>query len=963
LTIESPEIAFQNHVRNYLVREHGYRLLTAKLDHSTYSLAALMAFLEASQPDTLADLRADYGDDAPREIGKALEAEASRRPLWTILREHLAVRGRTFKLFYPIPRSPDPDGTRRYQANDWAVFPHFHFGDRNEEIDLVLFLNGMPLVAVELKHEGAGQTYQHAVDQYLRRNHSHPIFQWPFLFLASDTTNVKASTNPRVADQFRWLNAELPNRSDTPGEYPVEHLYRDVLSPIQLAEAIDGFLIGVPGATPYTVFPRYHQSRMVRKIAGLTSAHFAQQGHIGQKFLVHHSAGSGKTLSMCWLADRLHSQYDQATGAKLTDTVFLLTDRRSLDKNIRDELEHFEHLKPIVGIAKKAEDLNRFLKKNTPIIVTTQQKFTYILEKLQKDAKLKHRRVVFLIDEAHRSQDSKQAAAVRKPFQAGLPDEPDDNDDPEDAIDEAIARHDRNQLFVAFTATPSRNTRALFGDSIDTYTEAQAIAEGYILDVSQSILSYKTLYHIGWRGIPENRLAEFPKGTLARVLQTMAFQDMEILQYKAEEMLTLFEAKVKGELGGNAKAMIVATSRIAGLRYFRILQEKLKERGADYQVLYAFSDFLYQDPATGKTDSITETAVNGLGNGEMIEDRFAQSGYRLMVVANKFQTGFDQPLLTGMFLDKVVVDRNAVQTVSRLNRFYPGKKNLLVVDFTNNAKNIHEAFQKYRGENPHPVQEPISTDCTDLYDQILATGFLNAEDIAKVLEIRIPRGNALLQALAVELRERLRRIYPEIADQRAFVALVERFLKSFYFLTGFFHFPKPITDAVTCFEDIAHQLVEVSGDSQLLALLKNLYVEKASVQHLGEVPNQPRGRKHGGGGPGGPGGEPPKATLDEQMDDLRERYAITEAEALLIREVTEEKQADSQLADEVFRNRQSPLHLMGPLKSRVNGEMQSAYEQRDHIEEITDPRYIGPGGIFDIMAVVVIDHHLVLAGA
>ena len=221
----------------------------------------------------------------------------------------------------------------------------------------------------------------------------------------------------------------------------------------------------------------------------------------------------------------------------------------------------------------------------------------------------------------------------------------------------------------------------MFGEPFDSYTEAEAIAEGYIVDVAASIISYKTLYNLHCHYVPSPDEEEkiYPKGIVAKALKNVAFQDDGLIQYKSEVMLRIFEEQVTPLIGGRAKAMIVTSSRVAGLRYFNIIKEKLKERGANYKVLYAFSDFTH--PETNA--EIHEHAVNELREGELIEDRFEGEDYRLMIVASKFQTGFDQPLLAGMFIDKPIVDRNAVQTVSRLNRCHEGKKDVVVVDFTN----------------------------------------------------------------------------------------------------------------------------------------------------------------------------------------------------------------------------------------------------------------------------------------
>lgn len=238
------------------------------------------------------------------------------------------------------------------------------------------------------------------------------------------------------------------------------------------------------------------------------------------------------------------------------------------------------------------------------------------------------------------------------------------------------------------------------------------------MDVAVSIISFKTLYNLHCHVVPSPDEKLYPKGVVAKALKNVAFEDDGLIQYKAEVMLRIFEENVSPLINGRAKAMIVANSRVAGSRYFEIIREKLRARNAGYKVLYAFSDFVH--PKTNA--AISEHAVNELGEGEQIEDRFEGDDYRLMIVASKFQTGFDQPLLAGMFLDKVVVDRNAVQTLSRLNRAYEGKKGVVVVDFTNNAQAILKAFAKYRKGLPFDVEEPEKEQCIRFYKEILKVG-------------------------------------------------------------------------------------------------------------------------------------------------------------------------------------------------------------------------------------------------
>ncbi len=326
-------------------------------------------------------------------------------------------------------------------------------------------------------------------------------------------------------------------------------------------------------------------------------------GDIGRKYLINHSAGSGKTLSICWLADRLHSLFKPGTNEKLVDIIFILTDRKSLDTNIREDIEKFTHLKDVVGLARKADDLPRFLKERKSIIVTTQQKFAWVLEEIREEPGIE--------EAARRVPDRRSPPLAGRPDGRGHPRAVPQGGrtgrrrrrrgrTTKSRSPRSSASTTCNQLFVAFTATPAPATVTLFGEPFDTYTEAEAIAEGYIVDVAASIISYKTLYNLHCPIVPkpdEEKL--YPKGVVAKALQNVAFQDDGLIQYKAEVMLRIFEKDVKPLIGGRAKAMIVTTSRVAGLRYFNIIKEKLKERGADYKVLYAFSDFVHPGDQRG----------------------------------------------------------------------------------------------------------------------------------------------------------------------------------------------------------------------------------------------------------------------------------------------------------------------------------------------------------------------------
>jgi type I restriction enzyme R subunit len=966
----SPELTFQKHIADFFIRHHGYALLEqAEITDTEHSIAEdhLWAFLKATQQTTLDKLAADYGTDARNEVFKALRSELQYTPLWLLLRHGLKVRGLEFRLFYPKPRSGESIANEHHGQNRITFRPHFYFGETNQEIDFVLFLNGLPIVALELKHE-KNQNVHDAVAQFARRDLTRKIFQHPFLYLAADTSDVMAATDPGREQNFRWHNTGLNNQPMAKDEYPVEFLYREVLSKEHLLEALSFFLVRVPkrdaeenrpACPAFTLFPRYHQSRMVRKVADTIQAHFTDSGDIGRKFLINHSAGSGKTLSICWLADRLHSLYKPGTGEKLVDLIFILTDRKSLDKNIKDDIENFTHLKEVIGLARKAADLPRFLTERRPIIVTTQQKFEWVLDEIKKNKELKHLRVAFLIDEAHRSQEGKMGAAIRTPFRtADAPDADLPEEDEEEKIAKIIREHDLNQLFVAFTATPAPATVTLFGEAFDTYSEAEAIAEGYIVDVAASILSFKTLYHLHCPILPkadEEKL--YPAGVVAKALKNVAYQDDGLIQYKAEVMLRIFEENVKQLIDGRAKAMIVTSSRVAGLRYFRIIQEKLKERGADYKVLYAFSDFVH--PETNAT--ISEYAVNGLNEGEQIEERFEGEDYRLMVVANKFQTGFDQPLLAGMFLDKPVVDRNAVQTVSRLNRCHEGKSDVVVVDFTNNAKEILKAFVKYRKGTPFEPGDPDEQQCVKLLAAILEAGVFSQEDADSFVKLLANGTDAQVQMVVNGLRVRFQASITDLEQRKAFVYLLGRFVKSYHFLTCFFSYPEELARFAAFAEYVGPQLIKQGSVSELMQLIRKTEVVKAAVQFMGEV--RTGGTVKLKPGKGGNSAGPPlkKVSVQDMIAQIRASFAISDEEALLIRQVTEEKTGDEEIRATVHAHRDNVVYLEETFRDRVDGMIQNRYEELSRFNELTDPKYTDQGAIFDIMAVTVIQHHLACA--
>ncbi len=967
----SPEAEklFQNHIAEFLSKQHGYAVLEQlEITDREYYFAEdhLMAFIRVTQPEPLARLESDYGSDAPMEIIRALKEQVEKVPLWVILRKGLDVRGHHFSLHGPKPRSSE-SAANRYYVENRITYKCELVIDEAKRPDIVLFLNGLPIIIIELKHEASNQNVYGAVTQFNQRNHADRIFQLPFLYIAADTSDVKVATDPRREQNFRWYNTGLENQPFTEGEYPVEYLYREVLALDSILDAISFYLVHVPkqdaaGNKPerpaFSIFPRYHQSRMVRRVAEDVLGHFSTSGKLGKKYLINHSAGSGKTLSISWLADRLHSLYKSGSDEKAVEMVFILTDRKSLDKNVRDELVNFSHLSGVIKFAKKSHQLAQFIQKRESIIVTTQQKFVRILEILEQDESLRQLRVAFLIDEAHRSQEGRMGTAIRTPFR----DQPDnegaeeDKADPAEEMAQIIRAHDYNQLFVAFTATPSNATVQLFGDAFDTYSEVEAIQEGYIVDVAASIVSYETLYHLQSPIIPTEDEKLYPAGVISKALKNVAFQDEGLIQYKAEVMLRIFDEEVRPQINGRAKAMIVVSSRLAGLSYYNILKEKLREKHEadperfNYQVLYAFSDFVHPDT----NEVIREVDVNGLGAEELIDDRFKGDDYRIIVVASKFQTGFDQPLLAGMFLDKPVYDRNAMQTVSRLNRCHDDKENVVVVDFTNNASAILNAFNKYRKGTPYETSEPDKEQCVELYKEITGYGLytdVDADEYLKLLQGEM--ADTKLQAEVVKWRGRFNAQFREMDERKAFVYLLAKFVKSFHFLACFFEYSGEIGRFAAFADFIGPQLIKEGTVSDLMKHIRKVELVKAAVKFQGvnEIKPQTVKGKSGGTGNGSP---PKKVTIGDMLEKLKEQFEISDEEALVIKEVCEEKIADPIIVGNIRSHRDDENYLRGYYKPQIRASIEASYEERALYERLVDPKYTDDGSIFDTMAYTVI---------
>lgn len=981
------ETLFQDHICAFLEGKHEYVPLNKNdVTDKEYHIIDkhLVSFITETQPEKYAFIQENYDTDTDREILKALKEELTRKTLWLIMRDGLDVKGTQVELYKPKPRSAtSPIQEENYKRNIFSFAKEYYYNAATKErIDLVIWLNGLPIIVIELKHEDEGQTCEDAIfESYLTRDLENNIYKLPFLYVASSNTEVKVATDPSSEHFFRWFNAELVNKAETKGEYPVEHLYRHALSKENITKYLEHYLVFVPAdekitedgellKTPsFTIFPRYHQLRASKSLSEDVKVHVNRNKLLGKKYLINHSAGAGKTLTIAWMADLLDSLYNN-NNEKVFDNIIILTDRRSLDKNVKRDLEKFTHLGTKINFTDDSGDLAKFLDKNRAIIVTTIHKFGHIQDKLQSNTELKNRKVAFLIDEAHRSQDGKLALKQRQFFNN---DEPDieDGDDTESEIEDKIKNlNTNNQVFVAFTATTTPKAVSFFGEPFDTYTEDEAIKEGYILDVAQNIISYETLFNLSYNSGYRPQMSDgkdFPAGIVSKALKTIAFNDDDLIQYKSEVIVKLFEEKVKDAAKGKAKAMIVASSRPAGLKYLNFIKTILEEKDAPYKVLFAFSDYI--DPVTN--EQIEEIKVNELNTKhpkKVIEDVFDLDEYRILVVANKFQTGFDQPLLTAMFLDKPVNGVNAIQTVSRLNRKHVDKEqdDILVVDFTNNSNKIFEAFNKHRKGSPFKEKEPDKNVLPELYKQIIDTEVFSEKEIEEYIKAymkaeeqarkRKSTADALLSNLNQDYRTIFKTKLPSIEEQKQYIGLLRRFTNLYYFIAQFFVHDLKVNNFIVFAEVMADTLIKKGKNSELNQLLKNIELTKGAVKFHGTKANirKVKEPKKTGVNISGGGHAPPRTTIEEALAEIEKKYEISKEDAIVIKEICEEVSKRYEIRRKITQNRNNEQYLKNNAEPKVKSEVKEEYMNRELWEKLEDPIYIQRGGIISLMGKTII---------
>lgn len=683
----------------------------------------VIAFVRASQPKAWEKLRKQYHEQTKDQFVKRLSSEIQSRGTLDVLRNGIKDSGVKFDLYYHHPSTGlNPEIQKRYLANVFSVVRQLHYSskDASKSLDLGIFLNGMPLFTAELKNPLTGQTVQNAITQYRKdRDPREPLFNLGrcLAHFAVDPELVYFTTQLKGEDTvFLPFNQGNNRGAGNPPSYlgyATAYLWEQVWARdsildlsqnfIYIVEEVNELPSGNKKKVEKVIFPRYHQLDSVRKLI----ADAGKKGP-GQRYLIQHSAGSGKSYSISWLAHQLSHLHDD-NDQRVFDSIIIVTDRRVLDQQLQTHVTAFEQVRGLVetiGNRMTSKDLARALEKGKNIIVSTIQKFPYIVEEI---GKLAGSNFAVIIDEAHSSQGGETSHQMQQVLAAGSLEEAEslESEPREDWEDRVVAAAQARGLlpnvsYFAFTATPKQKTLELFGakngageyEPFSLYSMRQAIEEGFILDVLQNYTTYKTYWNLLKKVKDDPR---FDRQKATYLLKSFVDLHEATIDKKVAIMLGHFDSQIVQKINGHAKAMIVTRSRLHAVRYKLAVDAYIREHKMPYKSLVAFSGTV-KDPSDGQT--YTEAQMNTRSSGDYIPESataetFKEDQYRIMVVAEKFQTGFDQPYLHTMYVDKKLNGLHAVQTLSRLNRIHPGKKDVVVLDFVNEADDIMNAFLPY----------------------------------------------------------------------------------------------------------------------------------------------------------------------------------------------------------------------------------------------------------------------------
>lgn len=693
----------------WLVDQNGYEQGTNADYNREYAVdeTRLFRFLQDTQPDALEKLGVFKSDMKKKQFLNRLQGEIAKRGIIDVLRNGVKIYPANLIMFYLTPTENNTKAKEMFEKNIFSVTRQLQYSmDATRlALDICLFINGLPVITFELKNQLTKQDVDDAVEQYKTdRDPRELLFQFKrcMVHFAVDDARIKFCT--KLDGKNSWFLPFDKGYNDGAGNPPnpdglmTDYLWKDILTKLKLSRIIENYAQVVVEEDPETkkksvkqIFPRYHQLDCVEKLLA-----DVKENGIGKRYLIQHSAGSGKSNSISWLAHQLIGL--EQDGHPMIDSVLVVTDRRILDKQIRDNIKQFMQVANTVAWAEHSGDLRKAIQDGKRIIITTIEKFPYVVPDI--GASHKQNRFAVIIDEAHSGQSGHNSAQMNLALSGLASEDEMDNEDKINAMMEG-RKLLTNASYFAFTATPKNKTLETFsvpyqdGDDVKhrpfhVYTMKQAIQEGFILDVLKYYTPIASYYKL-MKTVQDDPM--FDKKRAQKKLRSFVESDSYTIAQKAEMMVEHFHEQVisKGKIGGQARAMVVSSSIPRCIEYYYAINKCLANRHSPYKAIVAFSgEHKYQ----GQEPALTSAAMNGFPDAK-IPATFKTDPYRLLIVADMFQTGFDEPLLHTMYVDKMLYDIRAVQTLSRLNRCHPQKHDTFVLDFYNKPAMIEEAFSRY----------------------------------------------------------------------------------------------------------------------------------------------------------------------------------------------------------------------------------------------------------------------------
>ena len=816
---------FEDHIEQHLNRSGYQSRQSTDYDKSLCLISdEVLQFIQETQPNEYQRLERQYGADTPVKLLDRVSKQIASRGVLDVLRKGVKDRGCEFKLTYFRPSSGmNPDHQRLYAQNRFSLIRQLHYSQRDEKsLDMTLFLNGLPLITMELKNSLTGQVVADAEKQYRTdRDPREPLFQFKRCLVHFAVGNEKVSMTTHLqggGTRFFPFNKGIENPVNPDG-HKTAYLWEDILQPDNLMELINNFIheqetiekVYDPKIDAVKdekhrvlVFPRYHQLDVIREL----EAAIVKEG-VGHTYLIQHTTGSGKSNSIAWLAHLLTHLYRSPTDTnRIFDSVIVVTDRRLLDKQLQDTIKQVAQVEGVVhAVEKTSAQLRGFLESGKDIIISTIQKFSVIAEEI---GKLKSKTFAVIIDEAHSSQSGESARNLRLSLSRGI--ELGVTEDYADEVSDMDARIIKEMeqrsmqdhiSYFGFSGTPKNKTLELFGRKnadgefvpFHGYSMRQSISEGFTLDVLQNYTTFKRYFELV-KSVAEDR--EYEKARTLRTLTNYVDLQPHSIETKTRIMLEHFTERTVKTIGGRGRAMLVTSSRLHCVKYKLEFDRQMKEMGLFYGCLVAFSDTVHD---TDNGQNYTENGMNELPPSVSIADSFKSPQYRILIVANKFQTGFDEPMLQTMYVDKRLDGLQCVQTLSRLNRVATGKTDTLVLDFVNEPDQVQEAFQQYYQTTTLAAE----TDPNRLYDlqrQLEGFDLYDAGTIDQFCRIfyESSQPDELLQGLLDSVVEKWSEL--ETDDKEAFRSTLQSYIR----LYGY------ISQLIT-FNDVAWEKLYIFGHS------------------------------------------------------------------------------------------------------------------------------------------------------